>query len=300
MRLPLYRQSCNEQVITRLTGNYRSHAALLTVPSSLFYGGNLQCLAPEKVTSPYINFGELGHAKFPFMLYNVCEGKEGNVMDVPSFYNLEEIKGIIGIIQGLLQSKKIESAGGVSTDEIAVITPFRAQVLMLRTRLRLSGLGSINVGVVEDFQGQEMSIVIISTVLTKTHKRWSCIPKGNAIGTKLGFMHDPKRFNVAITRAHALCIVVGHAKFLRESGTYWTALIEHIQRNGGIINSKKDGLLEDTHQNLNKHESHGAFGVQKLIERVEELKLLGSGYEEEKYDLSVYYEDAPQWKVMLT
>merc|ERR1712008_119407 len=104
---------------------------------------------------------------------------------------------------------------------------------ILRKKLRYVGLGSINVGLVEDFQGQESRIVLITTVLTKDHPRWNnnnTPTRGeikSASKNKLGFTHDPRQFNVAITRAQALCIVIGHVPFLEDCKSYWTVLIEH-------------------------------------------------------------------------
>ena len=56
--------------------------------------------------------------------------------------------------------------------------------------------GQIRVGTVSDFQGQEENIVIISTVIsqTRTFKRGS----DNADSS---FLHDPRCFNVAFSRA---------------------------------------------------------------------------------------------------
>ena len=57
-------------------------------------------------------------------------------------------------------------------------------------------------------QGQERKVIIISTVrsepsyLQEDHKH------------KLGFVRNPKRFNVAITRVKALLVVVGNPKLL--------------------------------------------------------------------------------------
>jgi len=296
LRLPLYKQSRSFGVMTKLTGNYRSHEALLRVPSELFYGGALKCLAPVEVASPFSHWGTLGTATdFPLLVYDV-RGTERNKVDTPSFYNIEECNSIVQLIGGLMKSEKINALGGIRTDEIAVIAPFRAQVLALRVKLRRAGFGSINVGVVEDFQGQECKVVLISTVLTKVHGRWSHMNQAAPEGSEgerfaLGFMHDPKRFNVAITRAQALCIIVGNTKFLEESHSYWTVLIEHVRLSNGLVNSKSSNVGE---------EQNDCVAIKKLIERVEELKLLGSGFEEDKHDLALYYDENPQWKVMLT
>ena len=70
------------------------------------------------------------------------------------------------------------------------------KVRLLRDVLRARQLGAVRVGTVDDYQGQEAKIIIISTVISASSaERHS--------SSRLGFMSDPKRFNVAISRAKA-------------------------------------------------------------------------------------------------
>eukprot|EP00966_Prymnesium_polylepis_P258984 5981861-Prymnesium_polylepis.2 len=94
----------------------------------------------------------------------------------------------------------------VGTGNIAILTPYRKQVIKIREMLRVRGLGGVRVGSVDDYQGQEEDIVIISTVLGSVA----------AVGTKEGraapahahgLMSSPQRFNVAISRAKMLLLV---------------------------------------------------------------------------------------------
>ena len=72
------------------------------------------------------------------------------------------------------------------------------------------GLNGVTVGTTEEFQGQERKIIILSTV--KSSPEYV-----NLDGQyRLGFLADPKRFNVAITRAQALLIVVGNPHILSQ------------------------------------------------------------------------------------
>uniref|UniRef100_A0A7S2PN77 RNA helicase n=1 Tax=Leptocylindrus danicus TaxID=163516 RepID=A0A7S2PN77_9STRA len=285
MGLPLYTD--NEHcVMTTLLANYRSHNALLKVPSELFYNGRLKCLASPKISSVCKDFELLEDGEnFPMMVYDVSKGKEMSKLDTPSYYNIEECEAVAKLIEALIRSENVSIHAG----EVAVITCFRAQVLKMREILRSRNLSSVNVGVVEDFQGQEQKVVLISTVLTHKHERWSSATGG------LGFMTDPKRFNVAITRASALCVIVGHVGYLEDSGSYWTALIDYVRRNHGL---NGDGNGEA----LDHYDYEEDYGVSQFIQRVEELNLLGSGYEEDRYELAMrgYFQDAPEWKVILS
>lgn len=48
--------------------------------------------------------------------------------------------------------------------DFGVICPYRKQVLYVRQALRAANLGGVRVGNVDDYQGQEAKVVIISTV----------------------------------------------------------------------------------------------------------------------------------------
>ena len=98
-------------------------------------------------------------------------------------------------------------------------SPSCAQVLHLRERLRAVGLGAIRVGTVDDYQGQEELVIIISTVIGSANVR--------AVGTMAhGLMSSPQRFNVAITRAKALLVVVGDPNALWEDRS-WRELLQY-------------------------------------------------------------------------
>lgn len=66
------------------------------------------------------------------------------------------------------------------------------------------GLEEVKVGSVEEFQGQERKIILMTTVRSnELLVKWD-------IRFNLGFLSCPKRFNVAVTRSQALLIVVGN------------------------------------------------------------------------------------------
>ena len=157
LQLPLYTDN-KLRSVTHLVSNYRSNEALLAIPSNLFYNGKLEALAPESVANPFQDFGDMGEAGFPLLLCDIPHGEERSKLDTPSFFNLDECHAIASLAKGILNCKSKDKINPLHTGEISVITPFRAQVLALRTVLRGANLGGINVGVVEDFQGQEAFI----------------------------------------------------------------------------------------------------------------------------------------------
>ena len=92
------------------------------------------------------------------------------------------------------------------------------QVQKIRQLLRMKGLGEIRVGTVDDLQGQEERVIFISTVLSKEESLpMQVTSHGSEKGREnpeVGFWRNPRRFNVAITRAKALLVVVGHPNIL--------------------------------------------------------------------------------------
>lgn len=100
------------------------------------------------------------------------------------------------------------------------------QVKKIRLLLRERNLGAVRVGTVDDFQGQEARIIFISTVLSRPadtplaaghSKPWAPPSLGDvAADPAVGFFRNPNRFNVAITRAQALMVVLGHPLVLMQ------------------------------------------------------------------------------------
>ena len=80
---------------------------------------------------------------------------------------------------------------------IIVITPYSAQVKLLKENLACPRGCVLDVATVDSFQGQEADILILSTVRTR----------------KIGFADDRQRLNVALTRAKRVLRVVGDASF---------------------------------------------------------------------------------------
>ena len=101
----------------------------------------------------------------------------------------------------------------------------RQQVQKLKERFKKKNLENIKVGSTEMFQGQERKVIIISTV--RSSEDWV----GSDVRHNLGFLDNPKRFNVAITRAQALLIIVGNPLVLRLD-PHWGALLRQCVERG--------------------------------------------------------------------
>lgn len=84
-------------------------------------------------------------------------------------------------------------AKGMNEKDIGIITPYAMQSRAIEHRLKNNP--QIKVGTVEDFQGLERKVILISTVRT-------CRGEAEIDATRqLGFIKCPKRINVAMSRA---------------------------------------------------------------------------------------------------
>jgi superfamily I DNA and/or RNA helicase len=202
--------------VLRLEDNYRAHAALLEVPSRLFYASRLREAADRGVTESLLPWE---HGGFALLAWGVC-GRHMRELDSPSFFNPLEAHKIAELISLLVRSEKVHCEPkdvGVLCQSSSRPQPpasdfgragaFRKQVLKLRTLLRARGLGAVSVGQVYDFQGAEMRVVIVSTTLSSRPFVGAAAAADGAALPPIGLL-DARRFNVAVTRAKALCIVV--------------------------------------------------------------------------------------------
>lgn len=89
-----------------------------------------------------------------------------------------------------------------------MVSPFYRQVRLIRTVLRNRNLSSVRVASVEDYQGQQESCLIVSCV--RSSAKWLRSDKAHA----LGLLHNNALFNVCITRAQSLLVIVGNPSLL--------------------------------------------------------------------------------------
>jgi len=170
----------------RLAVQYRMHPSLSSFPSNTFYEGALQngVSAAERAA--------LGVA-FPWpspacpLMFWVHLGAEEISGSGTSYLNRTEATAVEKAVTTLLRC-------GVTPDQIGIITPYegqRAHVVSVMARngpLRQALYAEIEVASVDSFQGREKDYIILSCVRSNEHQG-------------IGFLSDPRRLNVALTRA---------------------------------------------------------------------------------------------------
>uniref|UniRef100_A0A8B9REV3 RNA helicase n=1 Tax=Astyanax mexicanus TaxID=7994 RepID=A0A8B9REV3_ASTMX len=242
---PLYQKGetgFNPRYVTKLLQNYRSHRSILKIPNEMFYDGELQARADEYSTSLYCNWEHLPKRGFPLIFHGV-QGKDERESSSPSFFNTTEITKVIDYLKKLLLTQGKKGIAKISPKDIGIITPYRKQVEKLRKAIRMcdkelkvfKGIDELKVGSVEEFQGQERRVIIVSTVRSS----------GEYINIdtdfNIGFLNNEKRFNVAMTRAKSLLIVVGNPIILSSDST-WSRFIQYCTDEGGYTGMNRTNI----------------------------------------------------------
>ncbi|XP_067934400.1 putative helicase mov-10-B.1 [Watersipora subatra] len=224
--------SFNPDYVTKLVRSFRSHPDILEVPNACFYDNELIAQADKMQRERFCDWEGLPTKGFPLIFHgmNSDDCREGKS---PSWFNPGEVSAVVNYVKLLMDCKRPR----VTASDIGIISPYHQQVnkilkglkaLEMKTRERTRNYDKIDVGSVEKFQGSEKEIIIISTVRSQdafvtADKKFN-----------LGFIYNPKRFNVAVTRAKALLIIVGNPSILRRSKD-WLRLMNHIEEGGGYV-----------------------------------------------------------------
>jgi ATP-dependent RNA/DNA helicase IGHMBP2 len=174
----------------RLTVQYRMHQDIMKFSSDEFYEGSLTAALPvgshllqdlSGVRSTHLTETALHFIDTAGASYDEKVEPDGE-----SRLNPPEADLVIQNVKNLLDA-------GLAPSDIAVISPYSAQVRLLREHLKQPG---IEIDSVDGFQGREKEAVIVSLV------------RSNRNG-EIGFLQDVRRMNVALTRARRKLIVIG-------------------------------------------------------------------------------------------
>lgn len=96
---------------------------------------------------------------------------------------------------------------GVKPSQIGVITPYEGQRAYVASYMQFTGAlkkelyKDIEVASVDAFQGREKDYIVLSCVRSNEHQG-------------IGFLSDPRRLNVALTRAKFGLVILGNPKVL--------------------------------------------------------------------------------------
>eukprot|EP01062_Namystynia_karyoxenos_P083440 TRINITY_DN959_c0_g2_i1.p1 TRINITY_DN959_c0_g2~~TRINITY_DN959_c0_g2_i1.p1 ORF type:complete len:1040 (+),score=280.85 TRINITY_DN959_c0_g2_i1:121-3240(+) len=207
----------------RLTVQYRMHPALSRWPSGAFYDGALQngVAAAQRATPRGFAWPR---ADAPLCFCHVAASEELAASGT-SYVNRQEAAFVAEAVAGFL-------AAGALPDSIGVITPYEGQRQHVAGALarQSQAAGEVEVSNVDAFQGREKDIIILS-----------CVRSNDGLG--IGFLNDPKRLNVSLTRALHGVVCVGNAKVLSRN-PLWHGFLSHCQEEGLLAEGSPGNLRE--------------------------------------------------------
>jgi len=248
----------NEKYVIQLTKNYRSHPKIIEMSNILFYDSTLEASADIKDTHQLCGSSILPNQDFP-LLFQAVHSESACLPGSFSLYNMGEVEMVVEYVVKLLALKNEDGTQKLFNRNIGIVTPYKQQEKFIKNQLVKKGINSgstiesknpndIEVGSVDKYQGNEKTVIIYSTVrsIKKQPVQKKFIRSKKDPGKKLdllkdNFFFDYKRFNVAITRAKSLVVVIGDDKYLEEndSGKTWKTVIEFVKDNGAFIESPK-------------------------------------------------------------
>ena len=212
----------------RLQVQYRMHPCLSEFPSNTFYEGSLQNGVTEHERL-------LFDVDFPWpwkekpMMFHVSIGQEEISASGTSYLNRTEASMVEKCVTQFLKC-------GCKSEQIGVITPYEGQRAYLVNYMRRIGTmpqhvyEEIEVQSVDAFQGREKDFIVLTCVRSNEHQG-------------IGFLNDPRRLNVALTRAKYGVIVIGNPKSLSKQ-PLWNALLVHYKENECLVEGPLNGLKQ--------------------------------------------------------
>jgi superfamily I DNA and/or RNA helicase len=215
--------------VVKLVDCYRCHSEILRVPNELLYRGDLVARGDAALVDSMLRWPSLPSPKFPLIFHGV-EGENEREGNSPSWFNISEVEIVVSYVLQLQEAIRSRTVPALSLKDVGIITPYQKQVHKLREALKRI-TSDVIVGSVEQFQGDERRVIILSTVRSD--------PQFVDLDQKfnLGFVASPKRFNVSVTRAQALLIVVGSPKVLN-SDPHWSQLLWHCVDHGAYVGAQ--------------------------------------------------------------
>ncbi|MFV0179772.1 AAA domain-containing protein [Empedobacter falsenii] len=129
-------------------------------------------------------------------------------------------------------------------ENIAIIAPYKSQVTNINNHINNSNLKfkNIDVSTLDSFQGKEYDIIIFSFTRSSDHTKPK-IENGKKRFTKVGFLDDARRLNVAFSRAKKKLILIGNAKTLTDKRSHFDRIFDYTNLFKKLVElSKKDKI----------------------------------------------------------
>ncbi|KAL2268749.1 hypothetical protein VTJ83DRAFT_3595 [Remersonia thermophila] len=210
----------------RLEIQYRMHPCLSEFPSNVFYDGSLQngVTAVDRLR-PDVDF-PWPVADMPMMFWSNLGNEEISASGT-SYLNRTEAANVEKVVTRFLKA-------GVNPRDIGVITPYEGQRSYIVSTMQNSGTfkkdtyKEVEVASVDAFQGREKDWIVLS-----------CVRSNDNQG--IGFLSDPRRLNVALTRAKYGLVIIGNPKVLSKH-ELWHSLLVHFKDRKCLVEGPLNNL----------------------------------------------------------
>ena len=213
----------------RLQVQYRMHPCLSEFPSNAFYEGTLQNGVTEAERADSEDVFPWPCPSKPMMFWAQM-GVEEMSASGTSYLNRGEAYAVEKMVTHLLQN-------GIAPEEIGVVTPYEGQrayvvnYLMRTGVLHPSVYQEVEVASVDAFQGREKQYIIVT-----------CVRSNDRQG--IGFLNDPRRLNVALTRAKLGLMIVGNPKVLAKQPLF-RDMLQHFRDNKCLVEGNNINQLNE-------------------------------------------------------
>lgn len=187
-----------------LAEQHRMNARIMAFPSEALYGGRLRAhpavagWALDEAPLVVVDTAGRGFEE------GVPEGSDSRQNEGEAELAAAEVRKVLAL--------------GVPPEEVAVISPYDAQVQRLRQLLADLLDRGLEVDTVDGFQGREKDAVVVSLVRSND-------------GGEVGFLADVRRMNVALTRARKKLVVIGDGATVSRH-PFYEAFLHHAQQAG--------------------------------------------------------------------
>ncbi|WP_445957301.1 AAA domain-containing protein [Yeosuana sp.] len=106
---------------------------------------------------------------------------------------------------------------GLTSKDFAIVAPYKSQVNNIKKHLSDSAMyDQIDVSTLDSFQGMEFDVIVFS--FTRS-----------AFNTKVGFLDDARRLNVAFSRAKKKLILIGNSETLLDKNSHYDQLFNYTE-----------------------------------------------------------------------
>ncbi|KRZ77220.1 DNA replication ATP-dependent helicase/nuclease DNA2, partial [Trichinella papuae] len=210
--------------VVTLKRQYRMNREICLLSNQMFYNGEL-IVANDEVGDAFLNvavsddvaeepwmrrcLSSVPEHAIVFLDTSNCKNNSATRDGAANVENKFELDLVVKLCQTFSKS-------GLDDDQIGVMSIYRTQAKSIRRSLKSSGSIGVEVNTVDQYQGKDKDVIIISFVWTKELKR-----KQNAT---CPLLKDVRRVNVALTRARKKLILIGHYEDLRADHSIFETL----------------------------------------------------------------------------